>query len=107
MVVTRLCVCKCEGERGLEAKSHKTEQDGSVLGVLCKTAVEGDGGKCWCGVDKVAVAVQSCVQQCEAGEGVGAKNLKLSCCGLVLGCIWAAKDGGGFCGVTEPSSIVT
>jgi hypothetical protein len=36
-------------ERGLRAKTHKTEHNGLVSGVLCEIAVEGGGGGGWCG----------------------------------------------------------
>jgi hypothetical protein len=39
-------------ERGLGAKNHKTEHDGSILGAPCETTVEG-GGKWWGGANEV------------------------------------------------------
>ena len=45
-------------ERGLGAKSHETKHDGLILGTPCRTAVEGDRGRWWCGVDEVAAAAQ-------------------------------------------------
>ena len=32
-------------ERGLGAKNHETEHDGSISGALCETTVDGDGGR--------------------------------------------------------------
>ena len=55
--------------RGLRAKTHKTERDGSVLGEPCETTVEGKGRRWWDEVDKVMVAVGLCVRKREAGEG--------------------------------------
>jgi hypothetical protein len=63
-------------ERGLRAKTHKTERDGSVLGVLCETVVEDNGGRRWDEVDEVVVVVGLCVCKREAGEGIGAKTDK-------------------------------
>ena len=65
-------------ERGLGAKSHETERDGSVSGAPWETAVEGDGGRWWGGVDEVVAAARCCVRQCKAEEGLGPKKPKLS-----------------------------
>jgi hypothetical protein len=73
-------------ERGLGSKSDETEHDGSILGALCETAVEGDGGRWWCGMDEVVAVVGLHVCKHEAGEGLGAKTTKLSHSGLLLGC---------------------
>jgi hypothetical protein len=40
------------------------------------------------------VVVWGCVRKCEAGEGLGAKYLKLSCHGLDLGAPSEIKAGG-------------
>jgi len=58
-------------ERGLGAKNHETERDGSISGALCETVVEGDRGM-WCGCAvEVVVGVGLCVRKREAGEGAG------------------------------------
>jgi hypothetical protein len=44
-------------ERGLGSKSDETECNSSISGVPCETAVEGDRGRWWCGMDGVVVAV--------------------------------------------------
>jgi hypothetical protein len=88
--------------RGLRGKSPKLERAGSVLGASLETEEGIDAGRWWGGVDEVAAAAWSCVQQHEAGEGVGAKNSKLSHCGSVSGCMRAASHKEGFCGVTAP-----
>jgi hypothetical protein len=61
-------------ERGIGAKSDKTECDGSVSGAPCEMVVEGDGGRWWYEVDKVVVVVGLRVHKCEVGEG---------CCGYL------------------------
>jgi hypothetical protein len=58
-------------ERGLGAKNHETERGGLILGTPCKTAVMGDGGRSWHGVDEVVVVVGLLVCQREVGEGAG------------------------------------
>jgi hypothetical protein len=58
-------------ERGLGAKSHKSECDGSIRGALCEAAVEGDGGRWWDEVDEVVVVVGFWVPKHKAGKGVG------------------------------------
>jgi hypothetical protein len=58
-------------ERGLGTKSHKTECCGSISGAPCETAVMGDGGRLWPGVDEVVVVVGLRVHQREAGERAG------------------------------------
>ena len=45
VVAGGLCVRKCEAGRGGGAKSDEIERDGSISGVPCKMAVEGDGGR--------------------------------------------------------------
>ena len=45
-------------ERELGNKSHETECDGLISGAPCKTAVVGDRGRWWCGVDEVVAMVQ-------------------------------------------------
>ena len=43
-------------ERGLGAKSNESECGGSIWGVPCQMAVEGDGGMwCFCAVEAVVV----------------------------------------------------
>jgi hypothetical protein len=69
--VVGLCVRKREAGGGSEAKSNKTERDGSVSGAPCETAPGGDGGRWWDEVDKVVVVVGLCVRKREAGEGAG------------------------------------
>jgi hypothetical protein len=62
----------------------------------CETAVEGEGGWWWDGVDKVVVAVGLCIRKREL-EGLGVKNPKPSLCGSVSGapCKTAVECGGG------------
>ena len=48
-------------ESGLEAKNHKTERDGSVLGAPCAMAAVCNGGRWWGNVDEVLVAAGSCI----------------------------------------------
>jgi hypothetical protein len=50
-------VCKHETGEGAGGQNHKTEHNGSILGVPCETAVEGDGGRWWRGVDEVVAVV--------------------------------------------------
>ena len=57
----------------------------------CETAVEGNGGRWWGGVDEVVTAARCCIRQQEGGGTGWAKNLKLSRSGSVSGCIWAAE----------------
>jgi hypothetical protein len=90
----------------LRGKSPKLERAGSVLGVPLENAVGIDGGRWGGGVDEVAKAAWSCIRQREAGEGVGARNSKLSRCGSVSGCMWAGSRKEGFCGVTAPPPTV-
>ena len=92
--------------RGVRGKNPKLECAGSVLGASLETEVGIDGGRWWGGVDEVAAAAWSCVRQREAGEGVGAKNSKLSHRGSVSGCMRAASGKEGFCGVTAPPPAV-
>jgi hypothetical protein len=73
-------------ERGLGSKSDKTEHDGSISGAPRETAVEGNGGRWWHGVDEVVVVVRLRVRKPKAGEGLGAKTTKPSHCDSVLGC---------------------
>src|ERR1700676_5396624 len=61
-------------ESGLEAKNHKTERDGSVLGTPCAMAAVCNGGRWGGDVDKVLAAAGACVRQREAGQAVGAKT---------------------------------
>jgi hypothetical protein len=65
-------------ERGLGAKNHETEHSGSISGVPCETAAEGNGGRRWHDVDEVGVVVGRRIRQRGAGEGVGAKIPKPS-----------------------------
>ena len=64
-------------ERGLGAKSHENEHDGSIWRVLCEIVpVEGDEGM-WFGCEVevvVVVVVGLCVCKHEAGEGAGGQN---------------------------------
>jgi hypothetical protein len=77
---------KCEAGEGAGGQNHETERDGSISGVPCETAVEGDGGRGWCGVDDVVVVVGLRMRKRKAGEGLGAKSIKLSHYGSVSGC---------------------
>jgi hypothetical protein len=43
--------------KGLGAIGHETECDGSVAGAPCETAVEGDRGRWWGGVNEVVMVV--------------------------------------------------
>jgi hypothetical protein len=101
VVVVGLCVCKHEAGGRAGAKSDETEHDGSVSGVSCETAVEGDGGRWWDEVDKVVVVVGLCVGLCvrkrEAGGGAGAKSDKTEHDGSVSGapCETAVESDGG------------
>ena len=90
----------------MRGKSLKLERAGSVSGASLESAVGIDGGRWWGDVDEVAAAAWSCVRQREAGEEVGAKNSKLSRCGSVSGCMWAASHNEGFCGVTASPPAV-
>jgi hypothetical protein len=74
VVVVGLCIHKCEAGVGAGAKSDEIERDGSILGALCETTVEGDGGRWWDKVDDVVVVMGLCVHKCEAGGGAGAKS---------------------------------
>ena len=48
--------------------------------------VEGDRGRWWHGVDEVVVVVVGLhIRKCEVGEGLGAKNHKVECSGLISG----------------------
>ena len=53
-------------------KNPKPERGGSVSGVSWQTAWQGDGGKCWGGVDDVVLMVELRVHKREPGEGAGA-----------------------------------
>jgi hypothetical protein len=53
----------------LGAKNHETERGGSISGGLCKTAVIGDGGRSWRGVDEAVVVVGLRIRQREVEEG--------------------------------------
>jgi hypothetical protein len=74
VVAAGVCICKREAGGKAGAKSDETKCNGSVSGVSCKTAVEGNGGRWWDEVDKVAVVVGLCIRKCEAGGGAGAKS---------------------------------
>jgi len=57
---------------GLRPKNPKTERGGSVLGVPWQTAMQGNGGRFWGGVDNVVLMVELRVHKREPGEGAGA-----------------------------------
>jgi hypothetical protein len=57
VVVVGPRICKHEAGEGAGGQNHKTEHNGSISGVPCETAVEGDGGRWWHGVDEVVVVV--------------------------------------------------
>jgi hypothetical protein len=61
-------------ERGLGAKNHETERDGSISGAPCETAVEGDGGRWWRGADEVGLGLGLRIRKREAGEGAGGQK---------------------------------
>jgi hypothetical protein len=90
-------VRKREARGRAGAKSDETERNGSVSGVPCETAVEGDGVRWWDEVDKVVVVVGLCVRKCEAGGGAGAKSDETKRDGLVSGapCETAVESDGG------------
>ena len=46
-------VHKRKAGEGAGGQNHETERNGSILGAPCETAVEGDGGRWWRGVDDV------------------------------------------------------
>jgi hypothetical protein len=75
------------GRRGAGAKSDKTERDGSVSGMPCETAVEGNGGRWWDEVGKVVVVVGLCVRKCEAGVGARAKSDEIERDGSISGAL--------------------
>jgi hypothetical protein len=93
---------------GLGAKNHKTEHNGSVSGVPCETAVEGNGGRWWGCVNEMVVGVGLCVCKREAGEG--AKSHKTERDGSVSGapCEMAVEGNEGrWCrGVDEVVAVV-
>ena len=81
---------------GLGAKNHKTKHNGSVSGVPCETAVEGNGGRRWGCVNEMVVVVGLCVHKRKAGEG--AKSHKTEHDGSVSGApceTMVEGDGGG------------
>ena len=96
-MVVGLCVRKCEAGGGTEAKFNKTKCDGSVSGALCKTAVEGNGGRWWDEVDKVVMVVDLCIRKREAGEGPGVKSNETKRNGSVSGAVHktAVESNGG------------
>jgi hypothetical protein len=85
---------KCEAEeRGLGAKYHETERDGSISGAPCEKAVEGDEGRWWHSVDEVVVVVGLRVRKREAGEGAGGQKPRNQARWLDFG--RALRNGGG------------
>jgi hypothetical protein len=78
-------------ERGLGTKSHKTERDGSILGAPCEMAVEGDGVRCWGGVDEMVVGVWPRVRKREVGEEAGGQKPRNRARWLDFGC--AVRNG--------------
>jgi hypothetical protein len=109
-VVVGHCVCKREAGGGIRAESHKNERSGSVSGAPCKTVVDFDGGRWWCGADKVAAVVGCCVRKRKAGGGLGAKHRKNERNSSVLGapCETAVEGDGGrwWCGVGKLVVVV-
>jgi hypothetical protein len=72
-------------ERGLGAKNHETEHDGSILDTLCKMTAEGDGGRWWGGANKVVVVVGLAFANTRCERGLCAKCHKTKCDGSILG----------------------
>jgi hypothetical protein len=104
------CACLIGSTRGgnpVWDKSHKSERDGSVSGAPLEMAVVSDRVRWRGGVDEAAAVAWSCIRQHEAGEGVGAKNLKLGRHCSVSGWMWAVSSGEGLCGLTAPPPAVT
>jgi hypothetical protein len=85
VVVVGVCVHKRKAGGRAGAKSNETERNGSVSGVPCETAVEGDGGRWWDEVNKAVVVVRLCVRKCEAGGGAGATSNETERDGSVSG----------------------
>jgi hypothetical protein len=57
------------GRGGWGAKNHETKRDGLISDVPCETAVEGNGGRWWRGMDKVVLVLGLRIRKREAREG--------------------------------------
>jgi hypothetical protein len=57
-------------------------------------------------VDEVSAAAGSCVQQCEVGQGAGAKETETEPLWLGFGLHLECKRWRGFCEVTGPPAVV-
>jgi hypothetical protein len=101
VVVVGRCIRKCEVGEGAEGPKPKIEPLGRDFRCTVRNGVDSSEGR-WCkGVDEGVVVVGHCIRKCKAGEGVWAKRLKPSYCGLISGapCEMAKGDGvEGWCG---------
>ena len=97
---------RASGE-GPRAKISKTEPLGSVSGVPCQTAMEGNIVRWWGGVEVVVGVVGVRVRACKREEGARAKKSKTEPLGSVFG--WMRDAGGavGLCGATAPPAALT
>ena len=74
-------------ERGLGAKNHEIEHNGSISGAPCKKEVEGNEGRWWGGMNEVVMVVGPRVCKCEVAEGAGCQNHKTEHNGSILGAL--------------------